>query len=75
VAKKPPDFGFDAQDYKNVKLVSLDIMNRPAVIESIFNNHNLLGRLSVLRWARQYKLVRSSVPMVLIPGNFYYAND
>jgi phage terminase large subunit-like protein len=61
--------GFDAQEYKNVKLVRpSDIMKVQPVIESAFNNRNFVwGEQPVLRWAtNNAKLLRNT------SGNMYY---
>ena len=76
VSKSLRKIGFDAPDYKNVKLVRpSDIMIVHPVIESIFNNHNFVwGDYPVLRWAtNNTKLVRSSRAAGSDTGNFYYA--
>ena len=68
--------GFDAHDFKNVKLVQpSDIMKICPVIGSIFVNQNFTwGDYPVLRWAaNNTKLVRSSRNIGSDTGNFYYA--
>jgi phage terminase large subunit-like protein len=68
--------GFNAKDYKNVKLVRpSDIMKAQVVINSCFNNHNFSwGDNPPLRWAvNNTKLVRSGRSTGTDTGNFYYA--
>ena len=67
--------GFDAKDFKNVKLVQpADIMKIHPVIESCFaNQYFIWGDYPVLRWAtNNTKLVRSSRSIGSDTGNFYY---
>lgn len=68
--------GFNAKDYKNVKLVRpSDIMKTQVVINSCFNNHSFTwGDNPPLRWAvNNTKLVRSGRTTGTDTGNFYYA--
>ena len=68
-AKSLRKFGFDAQEYKNVKIVrSSDIMMAQPVIDSAFNNHNFVwGDEPILRWAtNNAKLMRN------LSGSMFY---
>jgi len=68
--------GFDATDFKNVKLVKpSDIMKVHPVIESCFaNRYFAWSDNPPLRWAvNNTKLVRSSRTSGSDTGNFYYA--
>jgi phage terminase large subunit-like protein len=70
------NIGFDAKDYKNVKLVRpSDIMMVVPVIESIFNNQLFTwGDNPPLRWGtNNTKLVRSGRKTGFDTGNFVYA--
>lgn len=76
VSRSLRQIGFDARDYKNVKLVRpVDIMKAAPVIESIFVNQNFVwGDNPVLRWAvNNTKLKRSSRDIGFDTGNFVYA--
>jgi phage terminase large subunit-like protein len=76
VANSLRKIGFDAQVYKNVKLVRpSDIMVVQPVIESIFVNQNFVwGDNPPLRWAtNNTKLVRASRSIGVDTGNFIYA--
>lgn len=76
VSRSLRQIGFDAKDYKNVKLVRpVDIMKAAPVIESIFVNQNFVwGDNPVLRWAvNNTKLKRSSRDIGFDTGNFVYA--
>lgn len=68
--------GFDAKDWKNVKLVQpSDIMKVAPVIDSCFNNQNFVwGDNPPLRWATNNTMkVRSAKSMGSDTGNYYYA--
>jgi phage terminase large subunit-like protein len=68
--------GFDATDYKNVKLVRpSDIMKVKPVIDSCFVNQRFAwGDNPTLRWAaNNTKLVRAGRSTGSDTGNFYYA--
>lgn len=76
MANSLKDIGFDAKDFKNVKLVQpSDIMKVQPVIDSAFANHSFIwGDCPPLRWAtNNTKLVRSSRKIGSDTGNFYYA--
>lgn len=76
VSRSLRQIGFDAKDYKNVRLVRpLDIMKAAPVIESVFVNQNFIwGDNPVLRWAvNNTKLKRSSRDIGFDTGNFVYA--
>lgn len=68
--------GFDAADYKNIKLVRPnDIMKVVPVIDSVFVNQNFIwGDCPPLRWAtNNTKLIRRGKLEGSDTGNFYYA--
>jgi phage terminase large subunit-like protein len=67
--------GFDAKDYKNVKLVRpSDIMTVVPIIDSCFVNHYFVwGDNPLLRWAaNNTKLIRSGKKQGTDTGNYYY---
>lgn len=67
--------GFDAKDYKNVKLVRpSDIMKVVPIIDSCFANHNFIwGNNPLLRWsANNTKLIKSGVKTGTDTGNYVY---
>ena len=67
--------GFDATDYKNVKLVRpSDIMKVVPLIDSCFTNQYFAwGDNPVLRWAvNNTKLIRAGKKQGTDTGNFYY---
>ena len=67
--------GFDAKDYKNVKLVRpSDIMQVAPVIDSCFaNQYFVWGENPLLRWCvNNTKLIRASKSVGSDTGSFYY---
>jgi phage terminase large subunit-like protein len=67
--------GFDAKDYKNVKLVRpSDIMTVVPIIDSCFvNQYFVWGDNPLLRWAtNNTKLIRSGKKQGTDTGNYYY---
>ena len=76
IASSLKKIGFDAKDFKNVKLVRpSDIMTVVPVVESCFANHCFTwGDNPPLRWAtNNTKLVRASRKIGSDTGSFYYA--
>lgn len=76
VANSLRKIGFDAKEYKNVKLVRpSDIMQVHPIIESVFAKQDFVwGDNPPLRWAtNNTKLVRASRSIGSDTGNFYYA--
>lgn len=68
--------GFDATDYKNVKLIQpKDIMKVVPVIDSVFVNQNFIwGDCPPLRWAtNNTKLIQRGKQEGSDTGNYYYA--
>ncbi len=75
LSKSLKRIGFDATDYKNVKLVRpSDIMKVVPVIDSCFVNHYFVwGDNPPLRWAvNNTKLIRSGVKTGNDTGNYVY---
>lgn len=67
--------GFDAKDYKNVKLVRpSDIMQVVPVIDSCFaNQYFVWGENPLMRWCcNNTKLIRASKSIGSDTGSFYY---
>jgi len=75
LAKSLKNIGFEAKEYKNVKLLRpSDIMQVSTVIDSCFNNKYFVwGNNPVLRWAtNNTKLIKAGKKAGTDTGNYYY---